>query len=206
MKRLLLGCLFLSQLGCATSLERLVERSQDKVVKIGVVLADGHGGSGSGVFIDSRGTVLTCAHVVDHIAVTKIFVKLEDGKFYYGVITKLDKKRDLALVKVELTHTPYVKLGPPVIRGQQVLAFGSPLGLVHSTSIGYVENLIKRGLTYIVHGANILPGSSGGPLLDTKGRLVGINEAMLMLNPLVPAPGYYIAIDVEEIESFLRSK
>ncbi len=205
MKKTLL-LLLIATTGCATSIEKVVDSTQSKVVKIGIVTAKG-AGSGSGVFIDHIGTVLTCAHVVRHVVEDgggKIFIKRYDGSFTQGVIVKIDTKRDLALVKTDFGYTPRVYLGSPVKRGQQVLAFGSPFGTQRSISVGYVMNLVDNQIKYIFHSAFLLPGSSGGPLVDLRGRLVGVNEAMLMFNMFSPAPGYLVAIDISEIKAFLE--
>lgn len=200
----LLALLLLINTGCATSMERCIKQTQPKVVKIGIVLDGGETGSGSGGFIDNKGTVLTCAHVVNKSKITKIYVKLADGSFYPGVVVKIDVLHDLALIATMAQKTPYFSLGYTPRLGQQVIALGSPLGIQHSVGIGWVENILKKKLTYVIHSAFILPGSSGGPLIDLKGRLIGVNEAVIMLNPFVPAAGFCVAIDVEEVRNFLR--
>ncbi len=197
--------LLVATTSCAMSLEKLAIKTEDKVVKGGVVTNDGRRGSGSGVFIDNKGTVLTCAHVVSDAIGGKVFIKIADGSFMRGYIIRWDSKKDLALVRTDFVLTPYIRLAKEVHKGQQVASFGSPLGLRQTVSIGYVLNSLENfGKT--VHSAFILPGSSGGPLVNTKGQLVGINEAMLMLNPFASAPGYCIAIDIETIKAFLEGK
>ncbi len=203
MKKILF-LLLVATTACATSIERLVEHTQDKVVKIGIVVPEGRG-TGSGVFIDNHGTVLTCAHVVNHTKNGgKIFIKRNDGTVTRGTVIRINDKRDLALVATDLRNTPFMKIGYPVVRGQQVLAFGSPFGEQHSVAVGYVMNLFHKERLYVYHSAFILPGSSGGPLVDLRGRLVGLNEAMMMFSMFSPAPGYCVAIDIEEIKAFLR--
>jgi S1-C subfamily serine protease len=161
-----------------------------------------HGGVCSGGFIDDDGDVLTCAHCFETTP-KKLFVKLSTGKVYLGIVTKLDKKRDLAIVHVVdlyVNSVPYFDIGPEVKIGQQVFAFGSPLAIQNTLSVGWVENTVGR---YVLHSAFINPGNSGGPLVDSHGRLVGINEATVMINFLIPAQGLFIAIDGSEIRSFL---
>jgi serine protease Do len=205
--------LLVPMLGCAASPERVYLNTKDKVVKIGMMMerktAKGTTkGEGicSGVFIDDMGTVLTCAHCLSHIEITKIFVKTDDGQVSRAIPAIIDKKRDLALLVTLFTNTPYMKLGKEVVRGQEVVSFGSGFGLQHTMTVGYVSNLINEGLSYIFHSAFILPGNSGGPLVDLHGKLVGLNEASLMMNFLVPAAGYYIAIDLPVIKAFLGVK
>jgi S1-C subfamily serine protease len=165
-------------LGCAVSIESLVRKTDPKVVKIGVVLADGRHGSGSGVFIDSVGTVLTCAHVVSHTSLVKLFVKKDDEKVGTGFVIKIDVKRDLALIATDFKKTPYVKLGRPAVRGQQVVLFGSPLGIQRTITVGWIENILDEDKsiphTIVLQSAATNPGNSGGPLVNLKGRLVGL--------------------------------
>lgn len=206
MKRLISLVLLLPTLACASRPETVYENSKDKVVKIGLVLSDGREGTCSGSFVDSLGTVLTCAHCLSHEGITKVYIKRENGEVKQAVAAVLDKKHDLALLVTMFNHTPYFHLGKQVKMGQEVLAFGAPLGAQHTMSVGYVENLGKDVLSYIVHSAFILPGSSGGPLVNLKGELIGVNEATIMLNFLVPAAGYYVAIDVSEVRTLLGVK
>jgi serine protease Do len=208
----LLALLIVPMLGCAASPERVYDRTKDKVVKIGMMIEKQtkHGllkGEGicSGSFIDSDGTVLTCAHCFEHEDIKKIFVKMDNGKVSPAFVHVIDKEHDLALLTTLFYHTPYFKLGEDVKRGQEVMAFGSGFGMQHSMNVGYVSNLIVAGLSYVFHSAFILPGNSGGPLVDLHGRLVGVNEASLMMNFLVPAAGYYLAIDLETIKTFLEA-
>lgn len=199
--------LLIPSIGCGNMLTESVYRSAaDKIVKIGIVSSPKRGSSGSGAFIDSQGTVLTCAHVVNH-PIAKLFVKLEDGTVLMGTVIRMDKELDLALISTQPAHrTPYLRLGKPVVRGQEVMSFGSPLGLEHMMSVGFVENLIRDKLLFIWHSATIAPGSSGGPLVDLYGELVGVNQGMIMINPSVPVSGYYVAIDISEVRDFLGGR
>lgn len=215
MLKKLLALLFLGTLGCAASPESVYQASKDKVVRLGMIFEHKNKegklqrfkGVCSGTFIDDQGTVLTCAHCISDPEMTKLFVKLENGDVYNGVVTKIDTGVDLALVAIPIPYySPHFNFGREVKQGEEVLSFGSPLGMSHSVSVGWVETLIIRESFYILHSAAILPGNSGGPLVDMKGRLVGINEAMLMLNFFSVAPGYYIAIDQTVIKDFLRLK
>jgi len=201
--------LFLPVLGCAANLEKVYSKTAPKVVKIGMVLADGRAGTCSGAYIDKFGTVLTCAHCVEHAGITKIFVKQDGGYFSQGVVTRIDKKKDLALiVSLPLAYTPYFDLGKPVHRAQQVILFGSPLGVQHTVTVGWVENILSGevvGVEHLLvfHSAATNPGNSGGPLTDIRGRLVGVGEGVLMANPFVPATGLGFAVGIEDIKEFL---
>lgn len=206
MKKLISLLLLLPVIACASNPEKIYENSKDKVVKIGMVLADGREGSCSGAFIDTVGTVLTCAHCLSHKEIRKVFVKKDNGEVKQAVAAIIDTKHDLALLVTMFNHTSYFKLGKQVKRGQEVIALGSPLGQQHNISVGYVENLGKDVMAYVIHSAFILPGNSGGPLVNLKGELIGVNKATVMLNFLVPAAGYYIAIDVSEVRNLLGVK
>lgn len=207
-KKLLL-VLLLPVLGCATNLEKVYNKTAPKVVKLGFITDDNRHGVCSGAYIDSYGTVLTCAHCVAHKGIIKIFVKQEDESYSFGVVTKISQAKDLALISSLPMHfTPYFELGQPVHQAQQVLLFGSPLMIQHMVTIGWVENILDGkvlGLNHLLvfHSAATNGGNSGGPLTDTKGRLVGIGEGTLMSNPFVPAEGLGFAVSLEDIKEFL---
>src|SRR5918993_2775155 len=152
-------------------------------------------GSGSGVIVSEDGYVVTNAHVVENA--TRIEVELpfaavggspgrsilsRRGRTVGAQIVAVDRETDLAVVKVEANALPALPFGDSdALRpGQLVLAFGSPLGLDASVTLGIVS-AVARQLTpedpmiYIQTDAPINPGNSGGALVDTDGRLVGIN-------------------------------
>ena len=191
----------------AASLIAVIAHTEDKVVKIGIVATvDDKTRSGvcSGALISSDGLVLTCAHCFGHGDIKKVFIKRHSGEVYAGTLLIKDVDSDLALVKIEGKGFPYFQMGTETVKGQQVIAFGSPLGIQRTVSVGYVENLLDEGYLFIIHGAAVNPGNSGGPLVDLSGKLVGINQAMIMANPFVPANGLYVAISVDTIERFMR--
>jgi putative serine protease PepD len=181
--------------------ERVARDSAQKVVKVGVV-GQGRSGCGSGAFITRSGFILTCYHVVNHGKTPKIYIKLDSGDVYRGVVIAHDEAADLAIVVTNLTDVPYFELGGDVKRGQQVVAFGSPLGLQRTVSFGWVENFAPSGS--IIHSAAINPGNSGGPLVDMGGRLVGINQFTIGLDPFQPAQGMGGAIPVRDVKAFLK--
>ena len=151
--------------------------------------------SGSGVIVDPDGYIVTNAHVVENA--TRLEVELpfaatggdpgtsilgRRGRTMGAQVVAIDHETDLAVVKVEAKALPALPFGDSdALRpGQLVLAFGSPLGLDSSVSMGIVS-AVARQLTpedpmiYIQTDATINPGNSGGALVDTEGRLVGIN-------------------------------
>jgi S1-C subfamily serine protease len=193
--------LLLSNIGCATSPERVYKETNDKVVLIHMIYDKG-GGLCSGAFINEEGIVLTCAHCfAEHTH--KIFIKTSSGEVINGVLLNLDPVRDLAAIYTGREDLPFFDLGSPVHIGQRVFAFGSPLGLQNSMSVGYVENVATVDKKLVIHSSFVNPGNSGGPLVNNRGELVGINEAILMINPLFPAQGLFLSIDAAEIRHFL---
>jgi serine protease Do len=150
--------------------------------------------SGSGVIVDPDGYILTNAHVVENA--TRLEVELpaartgaqgrsilrRRGTLAGAQIVAVDHETDTAVIKVEARGLPALPFGDSdLLRpGQIVLAFGSPLGLDTSVTMGVVS-AVARQLTpedpmiYIQTDAPINPGNSGGPLVDTDGRLVGIS-------------------------------
>ena len=143
-------------------------------------------GVGSGFVFDSGGWILTNAHVVD--GATSISVALADGRDLPGQIVGISSTTDLAVVKVDASGLPSLAIGDSkgLAVGQAVIAIGSPLGeFPDSVTTGVVSGLnrsitIRRGegLDGLIQtDAAINPGNSGGPLLDTAGRVIGIDTA-----------------------------
>lgn len=130
--------------------------------------------TGSGVFVDRTGTVLTAAHVV--VGARDVEVRW-NGKRLLGTVTGIDVVTDLARVSLANTETPCLGLAPsaPAI-GSPVFAVGNPGGqLDNSVSSGIVSGLRKMdGHDFVQTDAPVSPGSSGGPLLDAGGGIVGV--------------------------------
>jgi len=155
--------------------------------------------SGSGVIIDARGYIVTNAHVV--MGAQRVQVTLPNlpdpaaprsstlrptGRIVRANLIGLDLETDLALLRVEEPNLPALPLADSdaVEQGQIVLAFGSPLGLDNSVTLGVVSSAARQfrpddPMIYIQTDAPINPGNSGGPLVDTEGRVIGINTLML---------------------------
>ena len=145
-------------------------------------------GSGSGAVVDKKGHVLTNLHVVE--GADDIEITLYDGESYPATVVGADPVGDLAVVKVD---APAESLFPiPVGEsrdlkvGQSVFAIGNPFGLQRTMSAGIISSLNrslkirgKRTVRGIVQtDAAVNPGNSGGPLLDSRGRLIGVNTAI----------------------------
>lgn len=172
-----------------------VERVAPAVVKIEAGEA-----AGSGVFFTPDGFILTNCHVVDHGRALN--VRLPDGRSMRGDVVGQDADSDLAVVRVT-DHTsvplPWATIGDSrsVRVGQIAIALGNPYGFSHSVTAGVVSALGRslRGRTgrlmddIIQTDASLNPGNSGGPLVTTRGEVIGINTAMIL-----PAQGLCFAI------------
>ena len=139
---------------------------------------------GSGVIVTDQGHILTNNHVI--AGADAIQVMLHDGRSANAVVIGTDSATDLAVLRVELEGLEPVELGNSdnARVGDVVLAIGNPLGFGHSVTQGIVSALGRYGLRlnkyedYIQTDAAIHMGNSGGALIDTSGRLLGINAVI----------------------------
>ena len=141
-------------------------------------------GAGSGFIIDSDGYILTNHHVIDNAE--RITVTLADGRSFRGEVVGTDPAIDIALLKISGGRDlPEAPLGnsDDLRVGEWVCAIGNPLGYVHSVTVGVVS-FIGRKLfdvsldDYIQTDAAINFGNSGGPLINSRGQVIGINSAV----------------------------
>ncbi|MFM8891741.1 MAG: S1C family serine protease [Planctomycetia bacterium] len=145
-------------------------------------------GAGSGIVLDKQGHVLTNYHVVE--GAREIQVLLYDGSSHAGRLVGFDPATDVAVLKVE---APVQLLSPAVFGtsndlrvGQRVFAIGNPFGLERTLTTGIISSLNRslptrsgRTIKSIIQtDAAINPGNSGGPLVDSAGRLIGMNTAI----------------------------
>ena len=141
-------------------------------------------GLGSGVIVSPDGYILTNNHVVNNAG--EIQVSLNDGREFTAKVVGTDQKTDVALIKIKGENLPALKLtdSDKVEVGDVVLAIGNPFGIGQTVTEGIVsaKNRATSGEMdedFIQTDAAINPGNSGGALVDTEGRLVGINSAIL---------------------------
>ncbi len=136
-------------------------------------------GVGSGFILGADGYVMTNAHVVD--GADEVIVTLTDAREFKAKIVGVDKRSDVALVKIEATGLPAVRIGDvnKLKVGEWVIAIGSPFGLESTVTAGIVSaksrdtgDLVKLIQTDVA----INPGNSGGPLINMRGEVVGINS------------------------------
>ena len=136
-------------------------------------------GLGSGFILSSDGYVMTNAHVVEDA--DEVVVTLTDKREFKAKTIGIDKRTDVALVKIDATGLPFVKIGDSakVRVGEWVLAIGSPFGLESSVTAGIVSAKQRDTGDYlplIQTDVAINPGNSGGPLINMRGEVVGINS------------------------------
>ncbi len=159
-------------------------------------------GLGSGVVITSDGYILTNNHVVEDADDVKVSIG-ESNKRYEAKIVGRDPLSDLAVLKIEATKLSPATFGDSdqLQVGDVVLAIGNPFGVGQSVSRGIVSAL-SRGVgigpfeDFIQTDAAINPGNSGGALLDTDGRIVGINSAILSRSGGFAGVGFAIPINL----------
>ncbi len=165
---------------------------------------------GSGFVVSGDGYVLTNSHVVDNA--DEITVKLTDKREFKARVIGADKRTDIALLKIEATGLPTVRLGDPknLKVGEWVVAIGSPFGFDNTVTAGIVsakgrslpqENFVP----FIQTDVAINPGNSGGPLFNMKGEVVGINSQIYSRTGGFMGLSFAIPIDVAmEVQAQLR--
>jgi serine protease Do len=177
-----------------------VERGKEALVRIQV----GRLGAGAGTVWHERGLILTNAHVAGAGALR---VMLTDGREIPARILAADTKYDLAALSVEAEGLRTIPLGSShrLKAGEWVLALGHPWGVAGAATAGVVIGkgipleMPRQSAPLIQVSLHLRPGHSGGPLLDSAGRLVGINTMMA-------GPDVGLAIPVETAVAFLKEK
>ena len=163
-------------------------------------------GTGSGVIVQADGYIVTNAHVVR--GASRIRVEIPTKPEGQSLLTRrsrvaparvigVDEETDIAVLRVEETGLQALPFGDSdeLATGQLVLAFGSPLGLQNSVALGIVSAVARQlepesPMVYIQTDAAINSGNSGGPLVDARGRLMGINTLLLSGGAAAAGPGF----------------
>jgi serine protease DegQ len=161
-------------------------------------------GLGSGVLIDADGYVVTNNHVVE--GANELAVALPDGSILPTKLIGVDPDSDLALLKIEASGLHPIAIGDlkSAAVGDVVLAVGNPLGVGQTVTQGIISALGRKGIginpieNFIQTDAAINPGNSGGALIDTSGRLIGINSAILSRGGGSEGIGFAIPIDIAQ--------
>lgn len=164
-------------------------------------------GSGSGSILDQQGNILTNYHVIE--GAQKLSVSMGGQKDYPAVVVGGDPDTDLAVIR--LTQKPagpltVVPLGDSdkLVVGQKVLAIGNPFGLDRTLTTGVISGLqrpIRARNNRLIEGAiqtdaSINPGNSGGPLLDSHGRMIGINSQILSPSGSSAGVGFAVPVSI----------
>ncbi len=163
------------------------------------------GGTGSGSIIDQRGYVLTNYHVVE--GAYKVFITLYDGSTFEGEVIGRDRENDLAIIKFDpdgkTLTTIQFGTSADLHVGQKVLAIGNPYGYDRTLTVGIVSGVgrpVKTNNGLVIQGmiqtdASINPGNSGGPLIDSSGRMIGINTMIYSPSGGSVGIGFSVPVD-----------
>ncbi|SDT88511.1 serine protease, S1-C subfamily, contains C-terminal PDZ domain [Verrucomicrobium sp. GAS474] len=165
-----------------------VRRAGPAVVHIEARTEGGErGGSGSGFLISPDGLVVTNSHVID--GAERLRVQTSDGRSVRAEVVGDDPDTDLAVLRIDLPDLPYLRFAESgeIQVGQIAIAIGNPLGFDHTVTAGIVSALGRtfpartgRLIDNVIQtDAALNPGNSGGPLLDARGRVIGVNTAII---------------------------
>ena len=162
-------------------------------------------GHGSGFIINAGGTILTNAHVIDRA--TEITVRLVDGREFAAEVIGKDGKSDVALIKIDAGKLPVLPLGDSssLRVGDWALAIGSPFEMIQTVTAGIISATGRSSVgiseyeDFIQTDAAINPGNSGGPLVDIRGRAIGINTAFLTQTGGYLGIGFAIPINMAKV-------
>ena len=158
-------------------------------------------GQGSGFIVGADGIVLTNAHVVADA--TEISVKLTDRREFAAKVIGIDKRTDIAVLKIEATSLPTVTIGNPAALkvGEWVAAIGSPFGFENTVTSGIVSAKARslpdeNYVPFLQTDVAVNPGNSGGPLFNMNGEVVGINSQIFSRTGGYMGLSFAIPIDV----------
>ena len=161
-------------------------------------------GLGSGFVISADGFIVTNAHVIE--GAEEIYVRFTDKREMKAKVVGADKRSDVALVKVEATGLPFLKLGDSANMrvGEWVLAIGSPFGFTNSVTAGILsaksrdlpaDSTASDAVPFLQTDVAVNPGNSGGPLFNLKGEVVGINSQIFSRTGSYAGISFAIPID-----------
>ncbi len=177
----------------------LVERVQSSLVQIN----NGRRGIGAGVIWQSDGIIVTNAHVIRR---RDLEVTFSDGRSLPARLLAYDQDNDIAALSVDATDLPAIELGDStqLQPGQLVLALGHPWGITSAATAGVLlgagarwPEMPRSGREWVAVSLRLRPGNSGGPLVDVRGRLLGINTIMT-------GPEMGMAVPVNVVKKFMR--
>ncbi|NDJ16334.1 HhoA/HhoB/HtrA family serine endopeptidase [Myxacorys almedinensis] len=165
-------------------------------------------GTGSGFITSANGQVITNAHVVE--GADNVTVILRDGRRYPGKVLGADPLSDVAVIQIDATNLPIVRLGnsDQLVPGQLAIAIGNPLGLSNTVTQGIISaterstsdiGIPDKRINFIQTDAAINPGNSGGPLLNGAGEVIGVNTAIIQ-----GAQGLGFAIPINTVQKIAQ--
>jgi serine protease Do len=175
----------------------------DRVLKSLVQVRNGRRGAGAGTIWHPRGLIVTNAHVASR---GPLRVELQDGREFDAELLAVDRERDLSALRITAEDLPTIQLtdSQAAKSGQWVMAVGHPYGVVGSATGGVVIGMGRQWpemppakRDWLVVGLHMRPGHSGGPLVDVRGRLLGINT-------MINGPDVGFAIPTHVIVEFLK--
>ena len=188
------------------SIISLYKKINPAIVSVDSQISDGIS-CGTGCIIDSSGIILTSAHVIEEG--NAVIVTLADGKDYNERVLKIfGENKDIALLKIDVAHNlKIVKFGDSekIKVGQKVLAIGNPFGFNGTLTQGIISR-IDYAKNRIQTDAAINPGSSGGPLLNKNGEIIGINQAIYNPDDNISNIGIGFAIPINLVKEYLREE
>ena len=158
-------------------------------------------GAGSGFIVSPDGYILTNTHVVANA--DEVTVRLTDRREFPAKVIGADERTDVAVIKINATNLPIVKLGDPsrFKPGQWVLAIGSPFGFENSATAGIISATARsvpgeNYVPFIQTDVAVNPGNSGGPLFNMAGEVIGINSQIFSRTGGFMGVSFAIPIDV----------
>lgn len=194
-------CFAMARLALAQDLPALIARVAPAVV----VLSDEGAGRGSGFVVSADGVIVTNLHVIARMKQPR--VTLADGREFDDIsVLRYDRDRDIAILKIPATGLRTVTLGASakVKVGQRVVVFGTPWGLSGTATSGIVSAIRRHpkvaGARLLQTDAAINPGSSGGPVVDASGQVIGVVVSMIH-----SAQNLGFAVPADDLWSLLRS-
>lgn len=180
------------------------ERLNPAIVSIDCNLSDGVS-SGTGCIIKSNGIILTSSHVIE--GAKNIEITTSNGRVYKAeILSVMGKDNDLALLKIKTNEKlPTVSFGDSgmIKTGQKVLAIGNPFGFTGTLTTGIVSR-IDYTRNKIQTDAAINPGSSGGPLVNVSGEVIGISQSIFNPDNNKSNIGIGFAVPINEAKKFIK--
>lgn len=168
-----------------------------------VQVRDQSRGAGAGTIWHSDGLIVTNAHVVQQGPLT---VALRDGRVFDATLLARDDQHDLAALSVDAHDLPAIQVGSAsdLHPGQWVMAVGHPWGIANAATSGVLIGVGKHaelpaepGRDWVIADLHLRPGNSGGPMIDSHGRIIGVNT-------LITGPNVGVAVSVDVVKAFLK--